>query len=100
MSLGQPKISFLGHIVSAEGVGVDKEKIQSVLSWPAPTNVKELHGFLGLTSYYRRFVKGCSLIARPLTELTKKNAFKWSSTAESISSTQASLDHRPYSTIA
>lgn len=79
---GQTQISFLGHVVSVEGIDVDPEKIQAVLEWPIPTNVKELRGFLGLTGYYRRFVKNYGVIARPLTDLTQKNGFQWSLHAE------------------
>ena len=79
---GQSQISFLGHVVSVQGVGMEQDKVQSVLSWPIPSNVKELRGFLGLTGYYRRFVKNYGVIARPLTELTKKNGFHWSQAAE------------------
>ncbi|KAF7833048.1 Ty3/gypsy retrotransposon protein [Senna tora] len=55
---------------------------KSVLESPIPVNVKELHGSLGLTSYYHRLVKGYGQIGRPLTDLTKKNAFRWSPRAE------------------
>lgn len=79
---GQSHISFLGHVISKNGVGADQDKVQVVLEWAIPINVKELRGFLGLTNYYRRFVKGYGMIARPLTELTKKNAFQWLNSAE------------------
>jgi len=75
-SLGQVHISFLGHMISEKGVGVDRDKVQSVLEWPVPINVKKLRGFLGLTGYYRRFVKGFGMMALPLNELTKKNVFQ------------------------
>lgn len=54
---------FLGHVVSDEEVALDNSKIENVASWPEPTNLKELRAFLGLCSYYRRFVPGFSNVA-------------------------------------
>ena len=50
---GQLEVVFLGHTVSTVGVGVNPKKVQAMMEWPLPTNVKELQGFLGLTGYYR-----------------------------------------------
>ncbi|KAL0551792.1 hypothetical protein IC582_010881 [Cucumis melo] len=63
----QTRISYLGHYISVKGIEVDPEKIQAVREWPAPSNVREMRGFLGLTGYYRRFVQNYGSIAAPLT---------------------------------
>ena len=66
-----------------KGVQVHQEKIQAILDWPTPKTLTELKGFLGKCCYYKRFVKGFSQLCAPLTDLTKKGAFKWSSEAQS-----------------
>ena len=60
---------YLGHVISAKGVEVDNSKIDTILSWPLPYTIKQLRGFLGLTGYYRRFVKGYATIAFPLMKM-------------------------------
>ena len=73
------EVSFLGHIVSKEGIRVDPKKIEVVVEWKPPRNVTEVRSFLGLVGYYRRFVKGFSLTASPMTRLLQKNVkFEWS----------------------
>ena len=56
------KVAFLGHILTAEGVAVDPEKVEAVSNWQQPTNVSEIRSFLGLPGYYRRFIEGFSKI--------------------------------------
>lgn len=79
---GMTKILHLGHITSSKGVHVDEEKITAIKHWRKPNTLIELRGFLGLCSYYRRFIRGVSQLATPLTELTKKGAFQWSETTK------------------
>ena len=74
-------VNYLGHVVSREGVETDPQKTESVANWPAPSNAKELQQFLGLASYYRRFVKNFAHIAAPLHRLTEKGKI-WSWSAE------------------
>jgi hypothetical protein len=77
------KISFLGHILTAEGVAVDPGKVETVSNWREPTNVSEIRSFLGLAGYYRRFIEGFSKIARPMTKLLKKEKkFNWTESCE------------------
>ncbi|KAI0530867.1 hypothetical protein KFK09_000415 [Dendrobium nobile] len=80
---GGSSISFLGHVVSGEGISADPQKIQAVASWPRPTTVFEIRSFLGMAGYYRKFVKEFSHIATPLTRLTQKLvAFVWTPECE------------------
>ena len=72
------EVSFLGYIMSAEGIKVDPTKIEAVMNWKPPRNVTEVRSFLGLAGYYRRFVRGFSVVASPLTKLLKKGIkFEW-----------------------
>ena len=74
------EVAFLGHVISGEGVKADPRKVQAVVDWPQPENVKQVRSFLGLANYYRRYVARFSKIAAPMTKLTKKNVpFKWTS---------------------
>ena len=73
------ELSFLGHIVSEEGIRVDLKKIEVIIEWKPPRNVTKVRSFRGLASYYRRFVKRFSMTTGPMTRLLQKNVrFEWS----------------------
>jgi hypothetical protein len=79
----QNKIHYLWHIISADGIAVDPEKIEPIRGWLMPRNVTEVILFMGLSGYYRRFIKGFSKIASPITSLQKKGVkFEWTSKCE------------------
>ena len=72
------EVSFLGHIVSEEGIQVDPKKVEVVIEWKPPRNFTEMRSFLRLVGYYRRFVKGFSMTAASMTRLLQKNVkFEW-----------------------
>lgn len=73
-SFWQKQIGFLSNIFSGPGVSVDPKKITTITHWPRPKNATEIHSFLGLASYYRKFAEGFASIAKPLTKLTCKEA--------------------------
>ena len=82
-NLFQLSVEFLGHIVSSEGVSCDPKKLEAIREWPRPTSVKQVRSFLGLASYYRKFLISFSTIASPLHALTKKNVkFAWDENCE------------------
>ena len=86
--LVQQEVGYLGYVVSDEGISADPKKIEAVESFPVPTDLTSLRSFLGLASYYRRFVPGFSKAAQPLYALTRKNVpFVWNA------SCQEAFDH-------
>ena len=76
--LFKKEVEFLGHVINESGVSTDPGKIDCIKYWPQPSNVKEIRSFLGLCSYYRRFIADYSHLAKPLMRLTEKNkTFDW-----------------------
>ena len=77
-NLFSTQVHYLGHVISAEGVMADPAKVAAVREWPVPRNQTEVQSFVGLASYYRRFVKGFADIARPLHQFGEKGKrFQW-----------------------
>jgi len=67
------KIRFLGVVIGPNGIEMEKKKVDGVLSWPEPKNVKDVRKFLGLANYYRRFIKDFTQVARPMNTLMRKD---------------------------
>ena len=81
--LGLLQVTYLGHIFSATGMKPDPSKLSAIQDWPMPTSVSEVHSFLGLASYYRRYMDQFAEIATPLYRLTRKNTtFNWNSACQ------------------
>jgi len=70
------KVGFLGVVIRSNRIKIEKEKINRVLSWPKPKNVKDIRKFLDLANYYRRFIKDFAQVVKPINMLTRKN-MKW-----------------------
>jgi hypothetical protein len=85
-------VSYLGHIITSDGVKPDERKIEAVKNFPVPTTTQQLKGFLGLAGYYKRFIPNFSKIAKPLTELLKKNTpYIWNERTETAFNTLKEL---------
>ena len=80
--LGQRRLEYLGHWTSEAGVSTDEVKVRSITEWPLPKTIRDVHSFLGLTGYYRKFVRNYADIARPLFSLTKRSKLLWTEEAE------------------
>ncbi|KAL4333440.1 hypothetical protein GQ457_07G006470 [Hibiscus cannabinus] len=95
------KVVFLGFVVSSEGLEVDQDKIKAIQEWPRPTSISQVRSFLGLASFYRRFVPNFSSLAAPLTGVIKKNSnFFWGEEQEkSFNSIKDCLTHAPLLTL-
>jgi hypothetical protein len=79
----QKQIHYLGHIISKEGIAVDPKNIEAIRGWKTPRDVSKVRYFMGLASYYRRFVVGFSKISHPITSLQKKGTkFEWTPKCE------------------
>ena len=77
-SFAQEEVEFLGHKIKDGGLMMDEAKVKAIRDWETPTKVTEVRSFLGLVNYYRRFIKGYSAKAAPLTDLLKKTkAWEW-----------------------
>ena len=91
------EVSYLGHVIGQDGVRPDEKRIEAVKEYPRPKTTRELKGFLGLAGYYQRFIPNFSKVAKPLTELLKKDApYVWNDkTEEAFASLKTSLITEP-----
>nr|GEZ84106.1 reverse transcriptase [Tanacetum cinerariifolium] len=81
-SFAQAEIQFLGHMISKNDVQADPDKVVAIQNWPTPNSFTTLCGFLGLTGYYRRFVKNYAATASPLTDILKLQQFQWNDSVD------------------
>jgi hypothetical protein len=80
-SFGAASVAYLGHVITAQGVTMDAEKVAAVQAWQTPCSVRAVREFHGLTGYYRKFIQSYGDIAGPLTQLLKHEAFCWTPAA-------------------
>ncbi|KAA3483475.1 DNA/RNA polymerases superfamily protein [Gossypium australe] len=90
------EVGFWGHIISGDGIRVDPSKISAIVDWKPPRNVTKIRSFLGLTGYYRQFIKGFSMISTPMTRLLQKDVKSdWNKSANSALVTEAHVLVQP-----
>jgi hypothetical protein len=95
-SFGTPSVAYLGHVISADGVAMDSDKVAADASWPLSRSPRGVRGFLGLVGYYRKFIRDFGSIAAPLTRLLRKEAFVWTAEAdEAFASLKRALSSAP-----
>jgi hypothetical protein len=95
-SFGTTTVTYLGHVITAQGVAMDAEKIAAVQAWPPPRTVRVVHGFLGLIGYYHKFIQSYGELAVPLTQLLKREALRWTPEAsKAFDSLKAALTSAP-----
>jgi hypothetical protein len=95
-SFGTTSVAYLGHVISAEGVTMDADKVVAVAAWLSPQSLRALCGFLGLAGYYRKYIRDFGLIAVPLTRLLRRDTFAWDAEAnEAFQALQRALTMGP-----
>lgn len=95
-SFGQLQVAYLGHVIQHSGVAVDQSKISAIKEWPQPRTMRALRGFLGLSGYYRKFIKNYGIISTPLTSLLRRNSFVWDDKAtEAFEALKKALSESP-----
>jgi hypothetical protein len=83
VSFAQNQVSYLDHVISEQGVATIPSKISDIATWPSPQNTKDLRSFLGMASYYRKFMRHFGIISQPLNILLKKGSmFIWTAVHE------------------
>ena len=99
--IGLKQINLLGHVVNADGISSDPEKVQAIQLLPTPTNIKQVRCFLGMTGYYRDLIPNYADLAEPLVDLTRKHVhFQWTTEQEeAFNALKRSLISRPYTII-
>ncbi len=78
------EVKFIGHTITSQGIGPDTDKVRSMLEYPRPTNVKTLRSFIGLSVWFKRYIRSFSNICAPLNKLLRRDAqWEWSEECES-----------------